>query len=74
MKVEKAYYKSVRERYKEPIHIMHVLYNSYCDPSMQITSINQFQGILATWLARKNMTLMFGCLTTLKFLDSKFAQ
>ena len=73
MRVEKDFYNWVRKTHKEPVHILHVLYNSYCNPNKRILSIQEFQVFLTAWYATKNSKLMTGCLTTIKFFDSKFA-
>lgn len=73
MKIEKAYYNSVKSRYKDPVHIMHTLYNSYCSDDKKIPSINKFQVYFTLWLKTKGYTLVAGCLTLIKNYDTQFA-
>ena len=70
-----AMYKSARIAYKEPISLLHFLYNLHCDnPKDKIPSIKVFQQYLTIWFLKSHKTtLMKGCLTMIKNFDQKFA-
>jgi hypothetical protein len=67
-------YQKIRKQHKDPVKVLHAIYNLTCNPKDKVESINAFQGLLTTWLARNNKTLIAGSLTILKKFDSEFAQ
>lgn len=72
--IEKEFYHSARRAYKDPIQLLHALYNVHCDVDKRIPSIGKFEGLMQIWLGNKGYRLMQGCLIIQKNFDKKFAQ
>lgn len=72
--IEKYLYLTVKTTYKSPIEVIHALYNLHCDVQHRVPNINQFEIIFRTWVGRKNMSSLKGCLIIIKKFDSQFAQ
>lgn len=71
--ITKLVYQQIRKEHKDPVKVLHTIYNHTCYPENKVESINAFQGLLTTWLARHNKTLIQGSLTILKKFDLEFA-
>ena len=71
--ITKEFYNVCRKKYKEPIILLNVLYNAHCDTNMKIPSIGAFESHIDTWMRPTGHKLVGGCLTILKYFDSKFA-
>lgn len=72
--IEKDWFLAARKVYRNPIQLLHALYNTHCDTHMRIPSIGTFEGRMEMWLGNKGYRLMQGCLMIQNFLDKKFAQ
>lgn len=69
-----AAYKSAKISHKDPIKLLHFLYEMHCDPKFKL-SPNQFQLYLAIWIRKKSkLGILAGSLRIIKYFDSKFAQ
>ena len=72
--ITKTFYHSARRAYKNPIQLMHALYNVHCDVDKRIPSMGKFEGLFQMWLGGQGYKLMQGCLIIQKKFDEKFAQ
>ena len=72
-KITKMFYKSAKRVSKDPIDLMHKMYNIHCDTKFRIPSPKLFEDYFGKWLKKKGFTLLQGCLLIQKEFDSKFA-